>query len=1077
MTLPASASGLRAVPGACHRLFLAGLAVIVLTTAARGQTSGGGPPAFQPVDRDPAPLNGRSESASSIADTVGFFFGKDTEGWSILNSSSQVRIHYPEPDADSCKNLTRWDLSETPFTLSWDAFEEPGALKYHAPFEGFQRGECDYEFWHNWIGMMDVTGWTGIGKLAARVYNASGNTIYAGLGCRSQDTLYHYYLDAGDWTSLSRNDWTVITLDEPSPGKFADVEKIVICFGSWGEGGDIYIDWVIGVDPFPPAPPVLIGPPDQSHIEANKPTFAWQGDADYFTLEYSTGESFANAVTVPDILDTVYIPAFALPNGVYYWRVKAFNFQGESSEHSPVFSFTIEGPYEVPSEFPNIQAAVSAFPLLSTGTVLVAPGIYKGLGNRDIDGFVGKTIEVVSAGGPGETVIDCQGSYGAFVLGPYVYSAVIDGFTIVNANAGADRGAIDCLGGSPTIRNCIVQNSVGRGIWLRAGDSPVIDNCAFENGTGYALYCEQSDPIVTNCDFNSMSGGGAVFLGAGCSASISQSTFVGNDAGIFVESASVGAATATISLSQCIIAFSTSGAAVQVDDVGGDVILVLSCCDLYGNKGGDWAGYIADQVDENGNIWLDPLFCDEPNGDYTLYDISPCAAENSDCGQVGRYGVACLSGPTLVVAPDTLDFEAVLTEATLTIINSGGGTLNWAVSDDREWISVAPPGGSTTSETDDVIVTVDRGDLEPGLYEGTVTVESDGGEETVHVVMAVGEPLLVVPPPFVSDVLIDSLAVIRFNKPVDTSTIGENVSVVSASGGVVNVRHYLDENASVLTIEPVGGFFPALDTLDVVIGAGLRDVQGISLAEPYVASFTTGVGVYPGDANDDGVVDERDVLPIGYYFGFTGPGRDSVSTWWGLTPVHVKVRSTVWDPYLAAYADADGSSRVDGEDVCAVAANWQRRVADKLERGGETGPRSGLASLDASVALQLYESIINCPEGEGKDALEQMLASLVDRPQANLPTTMELHQNYPNPFNPATSIEFYLPDDGQVTLTVYNTVGQRVAVLLDGHTAAGFTEVVWDGTDGSGHEVASGVYLYRLETRDKTETRRMLLLK
>ena len=68
----------------------------------------------------------------------------------------------------------------------------------------------------------------------------------------------------------------------------------------------------------------------------------------------------------------------------------------------------------------------------------------------------------------------------------------------------------------------------------------------------------------------------------------------------------------------------------------------LSCCDIYGNAGGDWVGAIAEQLGINGNICLDPLFCDPTALDLTLHADSPCAAENNpECGLIGAWPEGC----------------------------------------------------------------------------------------------------------------------------------------------------------------------------------------------------------------------------------------------------------------------------------------------------------------------------------------------------------------------------------------------------------------------------------------------------
>ena len=90
----------------------------------------------------------------------------------------------------------------------------------------------------------------------------------------------------------------------------------------------------------------------------------------------------------------------------------------------------------------------------------------------------------------------------------------------------------------------------------------------------------------------------------------------------------------------------------------------------------------------------------------------------------------------------------------------------------------------------------------------------------------------------------------------------------------------------------------------------------------------------------------------------------------------------------------------------------------------------------------------------------------------NLPREYSLEQNYPNPFNPSTVIRYELPGGANVLLDVYNSLGERVATLVDGPQGAGTHEVSFNG--GS---LASGMYLYRLKAGSYQETRKMLLVK
>lgn len=95
----------------------------------------------------------------------------------------------------------------------------------------------------------------------------------------------------------------------------------------------------------------------------------------------------------------------------------------------------------------------------------------------------------------------------------------------------------------------------------------------------------------------------------------------------------------------------------------------------------------------------------------------------------------------------------------------------------------------------------------------------------------------------------------------------------------------------------------------------------------------------------------------------------------------------------------------------------------------------------------------------------------------NKPSRFMLSQNYPNPFNPFTTIEYYLPKPAQVSLCIYNILGQKVKILLDEYQSPGIRRTIWDGKDERGNSVTSGIYFYKLNASDFAETRKMLLLK
>jgi hypothetical protein len=90
----------------------------------------------------------------------------------------------------------------------------------------------------------------------------------------------------------------------------------------------------------------------------------------------------------------------------------------------------------------------------------------------------------------------------------------------------------------------------------------------------------------------------------------------------------------------------------------------------------------------------------------------------------------------------------------------------------------------------------------------------------------------------------------------------------------------------------------------------------------------------------------------------------------------------------------------------------------------------------------------------------------------DLPKEFELYANYPNPFNPVTVIAYDLPQQGKVSLVVYDVIGRRVAMLVNQEQMAGRHKVLFDG-----RQLASGLYLYRMEVGDFVKVGKMMLVK
>ena len=94
-----------------------------------------------------------------------------------------------------------------------------------------------------------------------------------------------------------------------------------------------------------------------------------------------------------------------------------------------------------------------------------------------------------------------------------------------------------------------------------------------------------------------------------------------------------------------------------------------------------------------------------------------------------------------------------------------------------------------------------------------------------------------------------------------------------------------------------------------------------------------------------------------------------------------------------------------------------------------------------------------------------------------IPLSFRLHQNYPNPFNPITTLNYSLPSSIKVQLTIYDMMGEVVKTLIEEHQNHGYKSVQWDATNNQGEPVSAGVYLYKIQAGNFTDTKKMIFLK
>lgn len=273
----------------------------------------------------------------------------------------------------------------------------------------------------------------------------------------------------------------------------------------------------------------------------------------------------------------------------------------------------------VPGDQPTIQAGIDA--ATHGDTVLVAPGVYAGIGNRDIY-IHSKELRLLSEEGAATCIIDCDSSYGS--RGIRISSAsqrhvVVEGFTIMNA--ANEAGGLGCAQGSLELRDCIMINNPGGAIscyestaWITnctisncgSNESPgavyvnysdvFFDQCVIQGNTsttgyqkqGGGIYCNESGLVMTNCIVadNQL---GPIGIGGGLSicsstASISGTVFFGNKVGTNGWGGGMSiTGDSTVSMENCIMCgnIGTLGSTISLF---GDASLSLMNCVIANNQ-------------------------------------------------------------------------------------------------------------------------------------------------------------------------------------------------------------------------------------------------------------------------------------------------------------------------------------------------------------------------------------------------------------------------------------------------------------------------------------------------------------
>ncbi|MBN2009631.1 T9SS type A sorting domain-containing protein [candidate division KSB1 bacterium] len=163
-------------------------------------------------------------------------------------------------------------------------------------------------------------------------------------------------------------------------------------------------------------------------------------------------------------------------------------------------------------------------------------------------------------------------------------------------------------------------------------------------------------------------------------------------------------------------------------------------------------------------------------------------------------------------------------------------------------------------------------------------------------------------------------------------------------------------------------------------------------------------------------------------------------------------------------------------------AGWAPQIGDMMPIKIDVNDQDLVADApDSGRTKQLHAGAIDNDQSWMRPSswgyLEVQGQTTVDKSDVRAPLTTKLYDNYPNPFNPNTHIRYSLKQDGDVSLVIYNMLGQHIRTLVDANQTAGHHSIEWNGVNDAGVNVSSGIYLCVFKTNGYTNVNKMILMK
>lgn len=720
----------------------------------------------------------------------------------------------------------------------------------------------------------------------------------------------------------------------------------------------------------------------------------------------------------------------------------------------------------------NIQAGIDS--CVAGDTVLVAPGIYKGDGNWDLD-FKGKPIVVMSMSRfdvsvTDATIIDCkdiESHRGFHFHCGETPSSILEGFEIINGGEASPDwecgGAILCESSSPTIRFNVISHCAamdGGGIAMRSSCAIIRDNhisrCRVA-GSGGGLFCQEGSPTIENNRIfgNDSGGGGGIMLWSCSDMRVSGNDIEGNySASDYMRNADY------IVLPTAFPPTMFAPAATE--------------------GGGIWAIASSGLIEYNNIV---------ENGGGITAEYSNLAIVGNAIGNNHACGVMCRASAVFIDNNDIYGNDgACFSPGGIALGQSGHSTIrNNRIFDnhsDQYAGGIYYNGDSTSAITDNLIVGNSGGIVchSSILISGNHIKQNTGSPFVpgAGITCESGSPRIaynLIERNRGAGMLSGGIYCRGGHPAIEQNTIVNNegyAAIYCDAGATASIRNsIIASNTCSDPCEASCGIYSESSNIVVACSdvfnnggneyAGIPDQTGINgnfSADPLFCSADEyflhvlspcNAGNHPYGSNCGSI-------------GALGVGCDYVTTFLldYSTSVDRSIVTVSWS--VSDYREMDTFS-------IQRAKGTARHYAD-IPEASILGDGTSFSFLDERVAPgESYRYRVSVRDETGEQTLFE--TDLINVPEAPL----VLHQNHPNPFNPSTRIEYNLPSNCRVTLNIYDVSGKLVLTLINESQERGEYSLQWDGSDADGNAVSSGVYFYRLTAGKETISRKMIMLR